>query len=332
MHTDSSYHTSDRSAEEQHLRDLADHDWLTGLFNRRAVERFFHELSADGTQGIVFLISVSNLGRLNNRYGHLIGDYILKETARILGFMFSHKELIGRLEGNEFFVFSPGSDSDERMEARILQLKSRFRSVTLPDGHSCRLSVSISGEPLRPGDTYHTLMKRIDSDRLKGQENLSVPEIPAVSESHTPPGVVMDLKHIQHELSEQELLTGAYCQDYDNFKNIYRFVARGLHRSGREAFTILITLADGDGTFISLSCRESQMKLLGTVIQNCLRIGDVYTQYSSCQYLVMVLDASAENANMIGLRIRDAFLESTDIPDRFCLLHAVYPLEGINAK
>lgn len=43
----------------------------------------------------------------------------------------------------------------------------------------------------------------------------------------------------------------------------------------------------------------------------------------------MVLDASAENANMIGLRIRDAFLQATEMPERLCLLHAVYPMEGI---
>lgn len=328
MHTDSLHTIQKTSGKTSPPEDLAERDWLTGLYNRRAVERIFHEFSSDETHGLVFLVAVTNLSQLNNRYGHLIGDHVLKETAKILGFLFSRKELIGRLDGNEFLIFSPGSDSTERMESRIQQLKGRFRSITLPDGNSCRLSVSISAEPLQPGDTYRSLMNRMDTNRLQ-KETKPAGSNPPGTEAWNPPGVIIDLKHIQQELSEQELLPGAYCQDYENFKNIYRFVARGLYRSGREAFIILITLADENGSFISLSCREAQMKLLGTLIQNSLRIGDVYTQYSSCQYLVMVLDASAENANMIGLRIRDAFLKATEMPERLCLLHAVYPMEGI---
>ena len=122
MHTDSLHIIQDKSGKSPRPEDLAERDWLTGLYNRRAVERIFHEFSSDETHGLVFLVAVTNLSQLNNRYGHLIGDHILKETAKILGFLFSRKELIGRLDGNEFLIFSPGSDSTERMESIIQQL------------------------------------------------------------------------------------------------------------------------------------------------------------------------------------------------------------------
>lgn len=318
--------SNNSSADSDRLRELAEHDWLTGLYNRRAVEEAFTRLAKEKAQGIVLLLSIQNLGQLNNRFGHLTGDQILKETARILGFMFSRRDLIGRLEGDEFLIFSPGAYSADFLESKIMQLKNRFRSITLPSGISCRLTVYADGGLFRPGDTYRALMRRIDNARLERERSQQDQDY------LNPPGVVIDLKCIQQELCEQEMIPGAYCQDYESFKSIYRFVERGLRRSGREAFTILITLTDEDGTFIPLDVRKDQMQLLGTLIQNNLRIGDVYTQYSSCQYLVMVLDASAENANMIGMRIRQAFLEATEVSERFCLLHAVYPVKSSRAK
>ena len=128
------------------------------------------------------------------------------------------------------------------------------------------------------------------------------------------------------ELAEQTMIPGAYCQDYETFKNIYRFVERRLRRAKISSYILLLTLTDGNGDFPPLEKRERQMAALRELIQNSLRSGDVFTQYSSCQYLVMVADASAENVEMIAARIREAFYRIIDNGSGQVLLHHCYPM------
>lgn len=122
------------------------------------------------------------------------------------------------------------------------------------------------------------------------------------------------------------MIPGAYCQDYETFKNIYRFVERRLRRAKISSYILLLTLTDGNGDFPPLEKRERQMAALRELIQNSLRSGDVFTQYSSCQYLVMVADASAENVEMIAARIREAFYRIIDNGSGQVLLHHCYPM------
>ena len=139
-------------------------------------------------------------------------------------------------------------------------------------------------------------------------------------------GIHTDMKRIRQDLTEESLSPGAYCQDYDNFRRIFRFVERGLRRNGSSAYIILLTLTDKNGDFIPLENRKRYMEMLRQVIQSSVRVGDVFTQYSSCQFLLMVLDASRENALQIGQRIQKEFQALTPDGPAICLENDVSPL------
>ena len=139
-------------------------------------------------------------------------------------------------------------------------------------------------------------------------------------------GIHTDMKRIRQDLTEESLVPGAYCQDYDNFRRIFRFVERGLRRNGSSAYIILLTLTDKNGDFVPLENRKQYMEILRQVIQRSVRSGDVFTQYSSCQFLLMVLDASRENALQIGQRIQKEFQSLTPDGSAICLEHDVSPL------
>ena len=68
------------------------------------------------------------------------------------------------------------------------------------------------------------------------------------------------------------------------------------------------------------------MGLLKEIIQSSLRLGDVFTQYTSCQFLVMVSDLSAEDAERISERISGVFFERTSVKPESLLLHHCFPL------
>ena len=58
---------------------------------------------------------------------------------------------------------------------------------------------------------------------------------------------IKDARKIRRELIEQIKKTGAYCQDYETFKGIYRFLERGIIRSGQKACVVLMTVVDDQG-------------------------------------------------------------------------------------
>ena len=76
-----------------------------------------------------------------------------------------------------------------------------------------------------------------------------------------------------------------------------------------------------------LQTRELQMDTLKSVTQHSLRLGDVFTQYSSCQYLVMVSDVDNQNAELIAGRIAETFYAETAAIEDKLLLHHCYPLK-----
>ena len=88
----------------------------------------------------------------------------------------------------------------------------------------------------------------------------------------------------------------------------------------------MFTLTDRNNGFLPLDKRDTEMDILGEKIKQSLRMGDVYTRYSSCQYLVMVSDVDNQNAELIANRISETFYaETAAIKDK--LLHHCYPLK-----
>jgi diguanylate cyclase (GGDEF)-like protein/PAS domain S-box-containing protein len=95
-------------ASEAHLRDLAIHDGLTGLYNRRfALEQLALALSAAAASGetvAVALLDVDYFKRVNDGFGHLVGDAVLRDLGATLGERLRGSDLVGRYGGEEFVV------------------------------------------------------------------------------------------------------------------------------------------------------------------------------------------------------------------------------------
>jgi hypothetical protein len=84
-----------------------------------------------------------------------------------------------------------------------------------------------------------------------------------------------------------------------------------MKRDNRDISLVLLTLVDANGNRLAPFDKRQDMPLLGNVIQNYLRMGDVFTKYSSCQYLILLMDVTHDQSEMICKRIKDEFLEET---------------------
>ena len=118
----------------------------------------------------------------------------------------------------------------------------------------------------------------------------------------------LDLRTIRSiVLGEDTGERGAYCCDYYIFQNICRLLARATARSGQIVQLGVITLFPLRGDRLSLSQRSAAMGDMKTVIQSNLRSGDIFTQFSLTQYLLLLPKASHENGSMAVNRVLDAF-------------------------
>jgi diguanylate cyclase (GGDEF)-like protein/PAS domain S-box-containing protein len=92
-----------RRGEEQ-LRHLADHDTLSGLFNRRRFhEELVRELDAGG-RGAVVLFDLDNFKAVNDTLGHAAGDAVIRRVGHALSARLRTSDVSARLGGDEFGV------------------------------------------------------------------------------------------------------------------------------------------------------------------------------------------------------------------------------------
>jgi len=134
------------------LHDLATHDPLTGLLNRRAafeaLERDLARVERDGSRLMALYVDLDGLKPLNDTYGHSAGDDAIRRTAAVLGEATRRGDVVARLGGDEFLVAGPipaDADGDEvlrRMAARVHDAISAA-TVAIDDGPVVPLRASV---------------------------------------------------------------------------------------------------------------------------------------------------------------------------------------------
>lgn len=92
--------------DEKELRRLADTDELTQVFNRRAFTLHLERAFNDSTNTIMscLMIDIDHFKEINDRVGHLSGDEIIKQVARVCEDNIRSNDHIGRLGGEEFGI------------------------------------------------------------------------------------------------------------------------------------------------------------------------------------------------------------------------------------
>jgi diguanylate cyclase (GGDEF)-like protein/PAS domain S-box-containing protein len=108
---------SDRKEMARRLEHVVDHDFLTGLFNRRHFEQ---ELAKEteratryGLPGAVMLIDLDNFKVVNDTFGHRAGDDVLKGVAGLLKQRLRHTDIVSRVGGDEFAVLLTQTDATQ---------------------------------------------------------------------------------------------------------------------------------------------------------------------------------------------------------------------------
>jgi diguanylate cyclase (GGDEF)-like protein len=122
------------------LRNLADHDQLTGAANRALLKRRLPEFLVAGP-GLLIFIDLDGFKAVNDTYGHQVGDAVLRAVTERLGAIVRETDTIARIGGDEFVVLLHGSNPSEAPVVAQRILDDLCRPVTL---ESCTISVGAS--------------------------------------------------------------------------------------------------------------------------------------------------------------------------------------------
>ncbi|HEY8363909.1 MAG TPA: diguanylate cyclase [Tissierellaceae bacterium] len=97
-----------RKILEEKLRDLSYRDQLTGLYNRRFFDEMIHKLDREENLPLAIIMAdVNGLKLINDSFGHIIGDELLKSIARIIKKGIRESDIACRLSGDEFVIILP---------------------------------------------------------------------------------------------------------------------------------------------------------------------------------------------------------------------------------
>lgn len=145
-----SFNTMAAALEENQrsLRDLSARDQLTGLFNHREFYRLLSEELARslryGHQVSLLMLDIDYFKRVNDTFGHLAGDQVLRRLPELIRGQLRINDLPCRYGGEEFGVILPETGAEQALEVaeRIRSVIARI-PIELPDGGSLRVTVSL---------------------------------------------------------------------------------------------------------------------------------------------------------------------------------------------
>lgn len=148
--------------EKQKLEELSITDYLTGAFNRRFITSCLKdEMESSDLQQkelTVAMVDIDNFKMINDSYGHLYGDYVLKRVVSTIKSNLRQSDIVGRYGGDEFLIIlrnTTGSEGYAMME--------RIRRMIQELEWEGDLKVTISGGVIEAGNNDLTsLLKKAD--------------------------------------------------------------------------------------------------------------------------------------------------------------------------
>lgn len=163
---------SEQVAEEERLRELSDSDALTGLANRRKLlKRLDEEISLSNrhaTPLALMMIDLDHFKAINDTWGHMQGDAVLRELAGCCQGLLREEDLLARLGGEEFALLLPltSRHSASQLAERLRRVVADHHFDGLGPG---RITVSIGITEHRVGDARETLLQRADTSLYRAK-------------------------------------------------------------------------------------------------------------------------------------------------------------------
>ncbi|QHF05800.1 diguanylate cyclase [Pseudomonas asturiensis] len=161
-----------RIGREKQLIEIAHRDPLTGLHNRRAAE---HELELhiqrarqSGKPFSLIIGDIDHFKSINDRYGHPIGDRVLKSVSSVLLHRIRAGDLAARWGGEEFLVLVPDISLEQASDLAN-RIREGVAELVIEEADAVTISLGVA--ELLSSEAAGALIKRADSSLYKAKRN-----------------------------------------------------------------------------------------------------------------------------------------------------------------
>lgn len=148
------------------LTDEAYRDTITGVYNRRGIEKMTSHWFNDYLQtgypfGIVFL-DIDNFKEINDNYGHLLGDQILAQISERLKQNLRQSDVVGRWGGDEILILLREVTAETIIKVMLKMEDFLNNTEYVSDMGLLSVSSSLGGGVIQPGESLFTFLQRVD--------------------------------------------------------------------------------------------------------------------------------------------------------------------------
>ncbi len=313
----------------------ADTDPLTGLYNRRAAETMINEcLIAKQEVGVLLMFDIDNFKQVNDTFGHKTGDRLLQTLSEAMKPYVRSYDLLARLGGDEFIIFYRDFNNLDSLVERCRTLNATAEYV-LNDmlGGTATIPLSISiGVARAPedGSSFNELYQCADKALYHVKQNgkrgyyFYEGSCNSVHDVYSDDRAI-DIMQVRMMIEERAHKPGAYNVDYEDFKNIYRFLRRYGERSQTNAQFVLFTLHPTDRE-VRKGNTDELLRKFATVAERTLRRGDVAAQYGQNQFMMLLLGTNLDNGKVAVERVCNNWRKEQGDRQVYCLDYEIQDL------
>ena len=159
--------TNRKPQEYRDLRMAASRDALTSVANRGELETQLALLLSESVKSnwnepfSIMFLDVDHFKKINDRYGHGVGDTVLIEVARLLQHETYSGELVGRYGGEEFVILCPATGLEQAIKrAERVRCAISRKAFDEMDGRAITASFGVT--QAEPGDSVESVLRRAD--------------------------------------------------------------------------------------------------------------------------------------------------------------------------
>ncbi len=267
---------SERKRFEGQLRYLADHDALTGLYNRHGFEtqlaRVVAEARRYGRRGALLMLDLDGFKEVNDRFGHPVGDELVTRVAGLLSRTVRESDIVARLGGDEFAVFlhEAGPTEAQSVAEGILDTIRR-QGMVMHDGVHARVTTSI-------GITTFSRVDHLSGEELVVEADIAMYDAKAAGRDRsvrydrgTNRRAVVSQRHSWIDRLRDAIDNNAFI--------LHAQPIAGICSNGVDRFELLLRLRDDrgelipPGAFLSIAERFDMMGAIDRwVLRNAVRL------------------------------------------------------------
>jgi diguanylate cyclase (GGDEF)-like protein len=148
--------------EQDKLRRLATIDELTGVLNRRGLESALEDFETHSEGVALVLLDIDHFKHINDRWGHAVGDEVLRRMAAVVTANLRASDVIGRWGGEEFLVACQGRHVDDAVRLAE-KLREAVQNAVFDAKGRFAITASFGVALAPPGYSAHRAFKRADA-------------------------------------------------------------------------------------------------------------------------------------------------------------------------